>query len=251
MEDRVGRSTSSRRRERSGPWWLVGSFLIAGLVVATGCRPLPGPPPGIHPKRVAFYGDSLLVSSAPRWRTLTVTGLPNWSTLERVLWGTAPCDHLEQMAVDASSNWNIKVVVIGFHGNQEMPCTIDCDLETLYREDLGTAVRIWQARGVRVVLVPMPGRVGEEAPSPAARATRSVAAESGAELVDLTDSFVDPDTGRYVGEIDGVAVRSPDGIHLCDHHEIGHTYCPSEAPGVVRLADPIAAAAVALGKTVK
>jgi len=44
LENRVSRSTSSRRGERSGPWWLVGSFLIAGLAVATGCRPLPGPP---------------------------------------------------------------------------------------------------------------------------------------------------------------------------------------------------------------
>jgi len=223
------------------------------LVVATGCLrvPLPGPPPGPQPDRIAVYGDSLLHSAGPRWRWIIASSLPDWGTVDRTEWGTAPCDHLEQMEADARSRWNIRVVVLAYFGNQATPCTQGHDVETLYRADLLAAVELWRTQGVRVVLAVPPGRVDDEPLSPGARAALDVAEQGGVELVDLTGTFVDPTTGRYARELDGEVVRSDDGVHLCEPGPPDPLVCPADAPGVVLFADPVVDAAVGQARLVK
>ena len=242
---------------------LACALAAAALVIASACQPTPpipgvplpgapaGPPPGVQPKRVAIYGDSLLASSELRWRFTLRVGLPKWDLLERTQWGTAPCDHLDQMRQDAAQNWNVQVVVIEFYGNVGSTCTLGSDPETMYHDDLDAAVELWQAKGVRVVLVAGPGRVGTEPESIAASAARLVATERKARLVEAGEPFVDPKSGRYERVINGLEVRSPDGIHLCDHAKLASPMCPVDAPGVVRFVDPIVDAAVAEGRLVK
>ncbi len=246
-----------RSRERSPIRRIaVGlGLLTVAAATATGCLrppvPLPGPPPGPQPSRVAVYGDSLLNSSTSRWRWEILASLPGWGTLERTEWGTAPCDHRDQMEADARLGWKVRVAVIAFYGNQATPCTAGRDVETLYRADLSWAVEFWSSRGVPVVLVVPPGPVGDEPLSAGARAALAVAEEHGLEPVDLTDAFVDPVTGRFSRELDGEVVRATDGIHLCEPEEPEPTTCPADAPGVVRFADPIAAAAVEAARRTK
>ncbi len=239
------------------------AFAAVALVVVSACQPTPpipgvplpgaptGPPPGVQPKRVAVYGDSLLASSELRWRFTLRAGLPKWDVLERVRWGAAPCDARDQMVEDAALNWNIQVVVIEFYGNAITSCAQGQDVATMYHDDLDAAVRLWQAKGVRVVLVAGPGRVGTEPESIAAAAARLVATERKVRLVEAGEPFVDPKSGRYERVIDGVEVRAPDGIHLCDHAKLNSLICPVDAPGVVQFVDPIVDAAVAEGRLVK
>jgi len=219
--------------------------------VALACLPETGPPPGPQPRRVAIYGDSLLHSSAPVWRTTLEEQLPDWALLERASWGSAPCDHLEQMVADARSSWNVRVVVLGFFGNTLTACSKDRPAEAMYRSDLTRAVDLWLNRGVRVVLVVPPGRVGDEPYSEAGRAALAVARDRRVTLVDTTGSFVDPASGTFAGQVDGTVLRSPDGIHLCDHRAFGEAVCPTDAPGAVRYATPIANAVVAEARLVK
>lgn len=226
------------------------AVLLLGAV-ATACQPEVGPPAGPQPQRVAVYGDSLLYSSAPVWRTSVEEQLPDWNLLERTLWGSAACDHLEQMADDARDGWNVRVVVIAFYGNSITPCAQGHRVEDRYRWDLTVAVDLWQERGVRVVLVVPPGPVDSEPYSPAGRAALAVARERRVQLVDTTGAFVDPETGTFASELDGVAVRSPDGIHLCDHETIGEIVCSVDDAGATRYGQPIAAAIVAEARLVK
>jgi hypothetical protein len=48
-----------------------------------------------------------------------------------------------------------------------------------------------------------------------------------------------------------VAVRSPDGVHLCDHESLGEIVCASDDAGANRYGQPIAAAVVAEARLVK
>jgi hypothetical protein len=177
--------------------------------------------------------------------------LPEWALLERTVWGSAPCDHLEQMAADAAASWNIRVVVLAFYGNVGTECTRGHDPELLYRWDLARAVDLWLERDVRVVLVVPPGPVDSEPGGSAARAALAVARDREVTLVDTTEDFLDPETGTFVSQLGDEVLRSPDGIHLCDHDELDSTRCPEDAPGAVRFATPIADAAVAQAKLVK
>ena len=239
------------------------ALAAVALVIVSACQPTPivpgvplpgapaGPPPGVQPKRVAVYGDSLLASSELRWRFTLRAGLPKWDVLERVRWGAAPCDVRDVMVEDAAQNWNVQVVVLEFYGNAITPCAQGRELATMYHDDLDAAVRLWQAKGVRVVLVAGPGRAGTEPESIAASAARLVATERKVRLVEAGEPFVDPKSGTYERTIDGVEVRAPDGIHLCDHTKLDSLTCPVDAPGVVRFVDPIVAGAVAEGRLVK
>lgn len=220
-------------------------------VVALACQPEPGPPPGPQPDRIAVYGDSLLHSSAPVWRTSIEEQLPDWGLLERTAWGSATCDHLDQMASDARDGWNVRVVVLAYFGNAITPCAQGVDLERRYRWDLTVAVDLWQERDVRVVLVVPPGPVDSEPHSAAARAALAVARERRVRVVDTTGSFVDPVTGTYASELEGVPVRSPDGIHFCDHEALGEIVCSVDDAGAGLYGRPIAAAVVAEARLVK
>jgi hypothetical protein len=226
------------------------AVLLLGAV-AVACQPEPGPPAGPQPRRVAVYGDSLLHSSAPVWRTSIEEQLPDWNLLERALWGSAACDHLDQMADDAHEGWNVRVVVIAFYGNAVTPCARGQRVEDRYRWDLTLAVDLWQERGARVVLVVPPGPVDSEPYSPAGRAALAGARDRRVQLVDTTGAFVDTETGRFAAELDGVAVRSPDGVHLCDHESLGEIVCASDDAGANRYGQPIAAAVVAEARLVK
>ncbi len=226
------------------------AVLLLGAV-AVACQPEPGPPAGPQPRRVAVYGDSLLHSSAPVWRTSIEEQLPDWNLLERALWGSAACDHLDQMADDAHEGWNVRVVVIAFYGNAVTPCARGQRVEDRYRWDLTLAVDLWQERGARVVLVVPPGPVDSEPYSPAGRAALAVARDRRVQLVDTTGAFVDTETGRFAADLAGVAVRSPDGVHLCDHESLGEIVCASDDAGANRYGQPIAAAVVAEARLVK
>jgi hypothetical protein len=78
-----------------------------------------------------------------------------------------------------------------------------------------------------------------------------VARDRRVQLVDTTGAFVDPETGRFAAELDGEAVRSPDGVHLCDHESLGEIVCASDDAGANRYGQPIAAAVVAEARLVK
>jgi hypothetical protein len=155
------------------------------------------------------------------------------------------------MADDAREGWNVRVVVIAFYGNAITPCARGQRVEDRYRWDLTLAVDLWQERGARVVLVVPPGPVDSEPYSPAGRAALAVARDRRVQLVDTTGAFVDPETGRFAAELDGVAVRSPDGVHLCDHESLGEIVCASDDAGANRYGQPIAAAVVAEARLVK
>jgi hypothetical protein len=79
-----------------------------------------------------------------------------------------------------------------------------------------------------------------------------VAASTGATLVDVASSYLDPATSRYAQVVPctfadegctepGAEVRSPDGWHLCDHASLGSLVCPV-TPGTRRLVGPLMAA---------
>lgn len=227
----------------------VAALLVG--VLAAACQPAPGPPPGPQPDRVAIYGDSLMNSSSAVWRPTIKEQLPDWALLERATWGSAACDHLEQMEADAREAWNVRVVVLAFYGNSITPCMSGVDVEARYRWDLTVAVDFWLERGVRVVLVVPPGPVDSEPYSAAGRAALAVAGDRRVRLVDTTGAFVDPEAGTFASELDGVAVRSPDGIHLCDHEALGGLTCDEDDAGAIRYAQPIADAVVAEARLVK
>jgi len=238
-------------------------MMSLGVVVALVClltssqvEPVAG--------RVNVYGDSLSVqASAPISRLLADAGFTFES---HSIGGTALCDELGQMRLDATRVTRPKVVVVAFIGNNQTPCVEHPDgspltgdaLRERYAFDLKIVHDIWAPTHTPVVLLGAPATEDDDRLD-YDEMLRSAASRYGFWYEDTTPDL-SPDN-RYVSSlpcapyelasvgtctgavIDGVrhnVVRSPDGVHLCPDRSWVPSYdtptCPVYASGEVRWA---------------
>ena len=106
--------------------------------------------PDISHARVVLWGDSLSVESGSYFRqALQRQGVRQ--VLTRTWGGTAVCDWLSDMR-NIATTWHPTLAVVVFNGNTLTPCARRAPQLTEYSQDLGSAISILRAAGVRVVL---------------------------------------------------------------------------------------------------
>ena len=212
-------------------YWEVASD---GGIFSFGGAPFLGsvpelPTPGVS--RIALYGDSLVSEAAQDFQFFGA--LAGASTLVRTYPGTAPCDWLASMAADAQS-WQPSVSELAFSGDAFSPCMDGDQLGTpqyfaKYRADVQSAISIFQAVGVRVILVGLPldayPNLSQNASAlnqiyqSLANSNAGVSFDDAGQAVMANGQFtwtlpclsVEPCTGTNGTNI----VRAPDGIHFC------------------------------------
>lgn len=197
-----------------------------------------------HEATVLLYGDSLASEAEDHFRdTLIAAGVSNVGT--DTFGGTAICDYLDRMRVDATA-LRPTAVVVEFSGNALTPCMMDAQGQSLvlsppdyhqkYADDAREVLEIFAATGTRVYFASAPkSRQAEETydpdagwlnnlyagyalQSPNARyiGAGSALLRDGRWTETLPCLASEPCTGGI--DADGRAinvVRAPDGGHFC------------------------------------
>ena len=214
--------------------------------VAAACIPEPPPPPPPPPPSVVVYGDSLAAEAESELRARLTALLADHTIEIRSFAGTAQCDWHQWMQDDAAA-LSIVGVVISFTGNRTTTCMDGRDAVAAYTADANWAVDFWSGKGVPVMFVAGPTRVGTfPAADEIGNVYRSVGAARGVRVVDPAGLLVD-ETGAYaatmpclVGECtDTIAVRSIDTVHWCPPGTAIPGGCSAYSSGAVRFAEAI------------
>jgi len=240
---------------------LVGVAALVA-VVASPARGDPAPPPPPSPPRVIFYGDSMLHESRDRIQQLLDARFHgSWDVEINSFPGSSICAWFDRMRSEQA-----QIVVLVFSGvwigsSCEDPLDSHRAYPQSYYSDLETAIRIWQAKGTKVVLVHWPEPCCRRGPPETIWDNyQTIAARVGVQTLDpaaavLFDPFhdtwpaqmpclsarepgCDPQTG-FVVVRDGLN-SSPlgGGAHLCPVQNIT-TPCPVYSSGVERYAQAV------------
>jgi acetyl esterase/lipase len=192
-------------------------------------------------RSVVLYGDSLASEAQTHFKVaLASAGITDVHA--RTFGGTALCDWLDEMRVDAV-DLRPSVAVIEFSGNAFTPCMQDSSGAPLrgdayyakYHADAVEALRTFSATNTRVILVgaPVSRRAVEERRRDAGRLNAlyaSLATVGGAEYAHAGAAVLD--RGRFTAALECLpaepctggtdasgtpinAVRAPDGVHFC------------------------------------
>lgn len=240
------------------------TFLIA-LAVAMSAA-LPGtagakPPP--PPQTALILGDSLMRES--EWEIAAdVAASPGSSEVNESIPGTAPCDWIPALAGELAAV-HPTVVTIATAGNSGTPCMDDPSTgvpwpinspgyKARYQADLSTIFSMVSATGAETVFVKDPAMldttrnkavagIDSDAASLAKTiadvgvATKARTALGGATFTATLPCLADETAaeGCTAGEI---AVRNPDGIHLCP--VVFSVVCPVYSSGERRYGDAVA-----------
>ena len=198
--------------------------LLDGCARATSAPPpVTGPPE--PPRNVILYGDSISMETVSTFNWFLAQS--GFRGVNRTFGATAPCDWFSRIR-DDRYRFAPAAVVMQFSGASVLSCMKDRDVLPAYREDVRTATRIFMDAGVPVVWVSTP-LVGYPGTSVAEinQIEQEAAAELGVTYIDAAAAVLDH--GQFtstlpclrhetssMGCTDGrIAVRSPDGRHLC------------------------------------
>jgi hypothetical protein len=219
-------------------------------------------------ERVVLYGDSLSVEAGPAF-VETIGRLTRAEVEVQATPGIAPCDALDAMRADADEGSRPAVVVLQFAGNNATPCVAGEGGEPLrgpelaerYAADIRTAVELFAASDVRVVIAgppPAPGLPGQATElideGYQALVTQWAGIDIGHVRYSPAGDTVAGDSRAYAarlpcldgeGEAEGcdggqIAVRSPDRIHLCPTELTDGLTCPVYSSGARRYGDEMA-----------
>jgi hypothetical protein len=204
-----------------------------------------------EPDRVVLLGDSIGEEAAP-YLELLLHGIT-----AHTKGGTAPCDwNVDDLGIKRGD-----LVVVTFTGNSFTPCMSDgagghltgTGVVKRYAHDLAAMVDAATARGADVVLVGQPQRgpfsSDREVVPGLNEAYQSLADRDGVSYVDA-GAAVEREDGTFAADLPclpdeqgcapsgRIAVRSPDGLHLCPHVPIRG--CDVYSSGAFRFAAAIA-----------
>lgn len=241
---------------------LVG--LLVAVVAAAAFRQPPGPPGSGD--RVVLYGDSLAVEAGPVFVEAVAAG-SDAEVEVRAIPGIAICDVLDRMRADAGGASPPAVAVLLFAGNNATPCVQGPDgplregeLAARYDADARTAVELFAAHDVRVVIAgppPAPGLPGQATELVDDGYERLVTEWAGIDIGQVryapAGATVVGDDGAYADRLpcrDGegaaegcegghITVRSADRIHFCPV-ELDGLACPVYSSGARRVGDEMA-----------
>jgi len=202
----------------------IFSFGDAGFSGSVTIPSSPGPP------RIALYGDSLAMESAPDFAL--IANAAGASARVRAYGGLAVCDFLRTMSSDVAA-WQPTAVVLVFSGDNFTPCMAGDPIGSpqyyeKYQTDIQTAIDIVRPYGTKVFLIggPFDGLPAQNQNVAALnRLYASVAATTGVTYVDAGQAVMangaftwtlpclpnEPCTGPSGTNI----VRAPDGVHFC------------------------------------
>jgi lysophospholipase L1-like esterase len=198
---------------------------LLALVLAA-CVPLALPTPAsarpqlaVRAPRVLIFGDSIIVSAAPRM----AAELRSHAIFVRddSLGGTSPCDEVPRVAEDISTS-QPDVVVIAYVGNGITPCMAGApDIVGKHFWDTLQLIRLVNRP---VVLATPPGPLGERLATPYRTMLKVVQRVTGPRtlVADTATALVNPKDGRFdlrmpctTGEhCRSIAVRGHDRFHL-------------------------------------
>jgi hypothetical protein len=142
----------------------IGVIVVLGIAGTGIAGAAPTGPASPTEATVVLYGDSLAWEAQRAFRdALTNAGVGDVRT--QTMGGTAICDWLDQMQVDAAE-LHPTAVVVEFSGNALTPCMSDLagnslalsplDYHRKYREDASTVLSIFEASGTRVYFAGAP-----------------------------------------------------------------------------------------------
>jgi hypothetical protein len=215
------------------------------------------------PKAVA-YGDSFLEEAEGYW-AMAAAG-KGYEPVTRARLLGAMCHWLDHMRFDAASDPKPKVAVISFTGNGDYGAecmkgradSVD-EIVMSYIADLRTAVGIFKAKGIKVVLVSTPVWPGNPASEPLHQAFKSEAAKLGIDFRDGGTNLSPNRTYKYylpcaAGEpCEGNKlnsrippgnniVRDPRGTHFCPMGRNWPDPCRQYMSGALRFATNLTSA---------
>jgi hypothetical protein len=142
----------------------LGVIVLLGIAGGGAAMAAPMGPASPSDATVVLYGDSLAWEAQQAFRdSLVNAGVGDVHT--HTMGGTAICDWLDQMQVDAVE-LGPTAVVVEFSGNALTPCMTDLagqslalsplDYHRKYREDASTVLSIFQTAGTRVYFAGAP-----------------------------------------------------------------------------------------------
>jgi hypothetical protein len=232
----------------------VGALAVVVGLLLTRDRVDPAAPDGGGDGAVVLVGDSIGSEAAP-YLEATLDGAP---MVSHTYGGTAPCD----WSVDRLDISRGDVVVLTFTGNSFTPCMEDGSgghlhgeaLVTKYANDLRSIVGRIRDLGADALLVGQPERgpraIDADVVAGLNAAYQSLADElDGVSYVDA-GAAVETDDGDFAADLPclpderecgpsgRIAVRNPDGVHLCP--QAITLQCDVHSSGALRFARAIA-----------
>ena len=167
----------------------LGAAVVFGVAVPAARAADPPPRP-----RIIFYGDSLLHEGRDRVQALLDARFRGaWDVQLRTFPGSSICGWFDDMRAD-----HAQIVVLLFTGvwlgsGCENPISSHRAYPQSYFSDLQTAIRIWQAKGTKVVLLDWPHSCCvPDAPDRIWEGYQAIAARTGVVTLDPAAALYDP-----------------------------------------------------------